>query len=247
LLPEQKNIKLVVQYDGSRFCGFAKQPEVRTVAGEIERSLKEIVVLDGPLVGAGRTDSGVHALGQVVNFKTSTPFDLSKYPGAINFRLSDDVRVLSAKEVPLDFSARHSAKSKIYRYQVYEGFELPYYLRFYAILHKRPLNIEKMREAAKHFLGKKDYTSFASDIGDRNPVREIYGIEIVKEDNLISFFVNGKSFLYRMVRTISGTLLSVGEEKIKPEEIADIFEAKDRRRAGKALPPQGLSLISVDY
>lgn len=253
----ERNLKLTLEYDGTGFAGFAPQPDKRTVTAELEKALHKIFKKRIKLVGASRTDSGVHALGQVVNFKSKVKIQTSKLPYVINNLLPEDIRVIRADVVSLKFSARFSAKSKEYEYLIYNGAELPVHLRNQVWAIKPKLDIFTMRKAARALIGKHDFSSFcASGTKEKNFVRHLYSVKISNKTisvavgrklPVISIRFKGNAFLYKMIRNIVGTLVYVGLKKIKPEDIKKILEASDRRKAGKTAPPQGLYLIRVNY
>jgi len=245
-----RNIRLVLMYDGGNYFGFASQDGVPTVAGELKRSLKELFGGDIPVIGASRTDRGVHALGQVVNFQCPAGITAEKIASAVNFYLPRDIRVLLAEEAAPDFHARFMAKGKEYRYRVFEGEQVPYDHRLYALHVRRPLNEAAMREGAKYLVGEHDFTSFAQELtGD--PVRTIHSIEIREAAHqmgrFLDFHFRGNGFLYKMIRTTAGTLLEVGSGKREPSEVDEVLKARDRRRAGVTALPQGLCLLKVEY
>ena len=252
-----RNLKLTLQYDGSDFHGWQRQPGVRTVQGELENALESI--LRSPILteGASRTDAGVHALGQVANFKTETEMPLEKLAAGVSSKLTPDAAVVEALEVPEDFSSRFSAKGKIYRYFVINSHtELPV-LRRHA-LHVRPvLDIDRMAIAAEHIRGEKDYRSFGAQTAEEeNTVCDIDHVTVEQipclilgetPGRLLCIEVKGTRFLYKMVRTIAGTLVEAGKGRFEPEAITGIIEARDRGKAGPTLKPHGLYLMKVIY
>lgn len=243
-----RNIKLIIEYDGKSFNGWQKQPTKLNIQGEIEKAIEEITGEKVDLTASGRTDAGVHSLGQTANFKTESQIPIEKFAKAINSKLKKSIVIKSAEEVDERFHSRYSVKSKTYRYiinnsdngtAIYRGLE-------YHIPMK--LNIQKMQEAIKYFEGEHDFKGFkASGTSSKSSVRTIYKGEVKQEGEKIIIEVTGNGFLYNMVRIIAGTLVDVGLEKIKPEEIPEIIESKDRTKAGKTLPPHGLYLLKVEY
>jgi tRNA pseudouridine38-40 synthase len=200
------------------------------------------------VTGAGRTDAGVHAAGQVANFKTNTRIPVEKLPYAINSRLPDDIVVKEARMVPEEFHARLSAKAKVYSYTIYNApFPSPL-LRNYTYFFPLPLDMGAMKEAASQFVGLHDFSAFrASGSPVKSSVRQINRLEINRCQDLIKIEIEANGFLYNMVRIIAGTLLDAGLHKINPGEVASIIRSGDRDRAGKTLPPQGLCLLKVVY
>ena len=243
-----KNVKLTIEYDGKDFNGWQKQPTKLNIQGEIERAIKDITGEDVELNASGRTDAGVHALGQVANFKTYSNIPVEKFPIALNTKLKRSIRILSAEEVDENFHSRYNCKKKTYRYVINnsENGTAIYRNLEYNFLQK--LDIEKMKEAAKYFVGEHDFKGFkASGTSSKSSVRTIYKAEVYKENEKVLIELTGNGFLYNMVRIISGTLIEVGIGKIEPEEITEIINSGERERAGKTLPPQGLYLVKVEY
>jgi len=245
---QKRNIKVVVEYDGTDYFGFQRQPGRRTIQRELEWALSRITKETIKVVGAGRTDAGVHALGQVISFKTEGTIPTERIPVALNSLLSRDIVARSAEEMPPEYHARYSAKSRAYRYVILND-EVPSALfgRFtWFIPHK--LNLDSMAEAAEYLVGKHDFTSFsAADMDTPTRVREVMSLAVGKRDELVVFDIMANAFLHSMARIIVGTIVEVGLGRRKPEEIKDILDAKDRRLAGKTAPPQGLVLMEVTY
>ena len=243
-----RNIKLIIEYDGKGFNGWQKQADRLNIQGEIEKAIEEITGEKVDLTASGRTDAGVHSLGQTANFKTDSKIPTEKFAKAINSRLKKSIVIKSAEEVDEKFHSRYSVKSKTYRYiinnsengtAIYRGLE-------YHVPMK--LDYEKMNEAIKYFIGEHDFKAFkASGTSSKSSVRKILDGSVRKEGERVIIEVTGTGFLYNMVRIISGTLLDVGLGKIKPEDIPSIIESKDRTKAGKTLPAHGLYLLQVNY
>ena len=243
-----RNIKLIIEQDGKGFNGWQKQPDRLNIQGEIEKAIEEITGEKVDLTASGRTDAGVHSLGQTANFKTDSKIPTEKFAKAINSRLKKSIVIKSAEEVDEKFHSRYSVKSKTYRYiinnsengtAIYRGLE-------YHVPMK--LDYEKMNEAIKYFIGEHDFKAFkASGTSSKSSVRKILDGSVRKEGERVIVEVTGTGFLYNMVRIISGTLLDVGLGKIKPEDIPSIIESKDRTKAGKTLPAHGLYLLQVNY
>ena len=244
-----RNIKLVIEYDGKEFNGWQKQPNKLNIQGTIEKAIETITKEKVEVIASGRTDAGVHALGQVANFKTNSNIPIDKFAIAINSNLKKSIIIKSAEEVDERFHSRLSCKKKTYRYIINNS---KYGTAIYRNLEtciKEKLDIEKMKEAIKYFEGEHDFKAFkASGTSSKSSVRTIYKAEVIeKENDRIYIELTGNGFLYNMVRIIVGTLVEVGIGKIKPEDIKKIIESKDRKNAGKTLPPQGLYLLKVDY
>ena len=243
-----RNIKLTIEYDGKDFNGWQKQPTKLNIQGEIERAIKEITGEEVDLIASGRTDAGVHSLGQVANFKTNSTLPIDKFPVAINSKLKKSIRIQKAEEVEERFHSRYNCKQKTYRYIIDntdEGSAIYRNLEYYIPI---KLDVDKMRKAIKYFEGEHDFKGFkASGTSSKSSVRTIYKTNIEKIDGKIIIELTGNGFLYNMVRIISGTLVDVGMGKIEPEEIPEIIAAKDRTKAGKTLPPHALYLVRVEY
>ena len=243
-----RNIKLTIEYDGKKFGGWQKQPNKLNIQGEIEKAIEEITGEKIDLNASGRTDAGVHSLGQVANFKTNSKIEIEKIPIAINSKLKQSIRIIKAEEVEENFHARYSCKGKKYRYIINNS---KYGSAIYRDLEYHmpiKLNVEAMQKGIKYFEGEHDFKGFkASGTSSKSSVRTIYNAKVIQEGERIIIELEGNGFLYNMVRIISGTMLDVGLGKIKPEEIPEIIESKERSRAGKTLPPQGLYLVEVYY
>ena len=244
-----RNIKLVIEYDGKEFNGWQKQPDKLNIQGTIENAIEEITGEEVELTASGRTDRGVHALGQVANFKTNSNIPVEKIPIALNTKLKKSIRILSAEEVDEKFHSRLTCKKKTYRYIINNS---EYGTAIYRNLETHipmKLNIEKMKEAIKYFEGEHDFKAFkASGTSSKSSVRTIYKADVIQiPNNRIYIELTGNGFLYNMVRIIVGTLVEVGIGKIEPKEIKEIIKSQKRENAGKTLPPQGLYLVKVEY
>ena len=243
-----RNIKLTIEYDGKDFNGWQKQPNKLNIQGEIERAIENITGEKVDLIASGRTDAGVHALGQVANFKINSNISIDKIPIAINSQIKNSIRIQKAEEVDENFHSRFNCKEKTYRYIIDNS---KYGTAIYRnLVYHFPIKLdtEKMKEAIKYFEGEHDFKAFkSSGTSSKSSVRTIYKAEIKTNEDYIDIELTGNGFLYNMVRIISGTLLEVGLGKIKPSEIPEIIENKDRKRAGKTLPPHGLTLLRVKY
>lgn len=244
-----RNIKLIIEYDGTNYLGWQIQPKGETIQGVIEDKLKRITGEDVHLIGSGRTDSGVHALSQVANFKTNSQIDISSLQRALNSLLPKDIVIKKVEEVDLNFNARKDAKSKVYEYRILNQ-EIPsVFLRAYAWHVPYKLNWSEIKKATKTIIGEHDFSSFRSSGSNvKNNVRKILKAEWNKtQDGLILFEVEANGFLKQMVRSIVGTLIEVGRGKIDAQEFKNILESKDRRKAGPTAPAYGLFLKEVKY
>ena len=243
-----RNIKLTIEYDGKDFNGWQKQPNKLNIQGEIERAIKDITGEEVDLIASGRTDAGVHALGQVANFKTNSNIPVDKFPIALNTKLKRSIRILEAVEVEERFHSRYNCKRKTYRYIINNSENGTAIYRNLEYNFSQELDVEKMNKAAKSFIGEHDFKGFkASGTSSKSSVRIIYEAKVYEENGRVIIELTGNGFLYNMVRIISGTLIEVGSGKIHPEEMDDIIESGDRTRAGKTLPPNGLYLVKVEY
>ena len=243
-----RNIKLIIEYDGKGFNGWQKQPNKPNIQGEIENAIERITGEKVELYASGRTDAGVHAIAQTANFKTNSNISIEKLCLAINSQLKSSIVIKEATEVDENFHCRYNCKGKKYRYvinnslngsAIYRGLEYHMPIK---------LDVEKMKKAVKYFVGTHDFKAFkSSGTSSKSSVRQIYTAEVIEDGDRIKIELTGSGFLYNMVRIISGTLVDVGLGKIKPEEIKDIIENKDRTKAGKTLPAHGLYLVEVYY
>jgi tRNA pseudouridine38-40 synthase len=247
--------KLVIAYDGTDFHGWQIQSNKPTIQGEIINVLRRITQENVQLHGAGRTDAGVHALGQVGSFRTQSALSAGEFQRALNALLPPTIRIASAEEVGPDFNARWSARGKIYRYRLYRGKVVPPMLWRYVLHYPFPLDEEAMRDASARFVGIHDFASFAASTGsedddkERSTEREIYSTELTRsaDGEELVFTVRGRSFLRYMVRKMVGTLLDIGRGKLKPDDINGLYELKDRSKSGPTVPPQGLCMVSVEH
>ena len=228
--------------------GWQKQPDKLNIQGSIESAIKQITGEDIELSASGRTDAGVHAWRQVANFKTESNLPIEKFPIAINTKLKRSIRIIDAEEVDERFHSRLSCKRKTYRYVINNSeFASAIYRNLETHISQK-LDIKKMQEAIKYFEGEHNFKAFkASGTSSKSSVRTIYKASVSRDGDRVYIELTGNGFLYNMVRIISGTLVDVGMEKIKPKEIKDIIESKDRTRAGKTLPAKGLCLMNVSY
>ena len=243
-----RNIKLTIEYDGKDFNGWQKQSNRLNIQGEIEKAISNVLNEKVDLIATGRTDAGVHSLGQVANFKTSSNMIINKMPIAINSQLKKSIRIISAEEVDERFHSRFDCKKKTYRYIINNSEQGSAVYRNLEYHVPQKLNIDKMRDAIKYFEGEHDFKAFKSSGGSgKTTIRTIYKAEIKQEKNRIIIELTGNGFLYNMVRIIVGTLLDVGTGKISSNQIPKIIESKDRQNAGKTVPPHGLYLVSAEF
>ena len=228
--------------------GWQKQPNKLNIQGTIEKAIESITGEEIQLNASGRTDAGVHALGQVANFKTNSNIAIEKMAIAINSRLKKSIIIKNAEEVDERFHSRLSCKKKTYRYIINNSKQGTAIYRNLECHIPIKLDVEKMKKAAKYFEGEHDFKAFkASGTSSKSSIRTIYKSEVYEENGRIFIELTGNGFLYNMVRIISGTLVDVGLGKIKPEQIPEIIKSQKRENAGKTLPAHGLYLVSVNY
>lgn len=244
----RKNYKLIIGYDGSRYFGWEHQPGKETIQGKLENVLGHLSPQEVEIIGAGRTDGGVHARGMVANVFLDiemTPEALRDY---MNHYLPDDIVIREVREASDRFHARYNATGKTYCYTCFDGETKPLFDRKYVWRVERPLQIEKMRAGAAYLIGRHDFMSFCKNPQKKkSTVREIDRIEITRKGEYVILSFHGTGFLRNMVRILTGTLVDVGLGRIPPERVGEILEAKDRLAAGETAPAQGLCLMEVDY
>jgi len=243
-----RNLRMIVAYVGTRYAGWQLQPSRATIQGVLEERLGRMLQERVRLAGAGRTDAGVHALGQVANFRTSSRVPLDGLVRGLNSRLPIDIALMRAEEAAESFHARTDARGKEYRYQIERSEVVSPFDAPYVATVRGPLDVAAMREAAGHFLGTHDFTSFcpvASPIEDK--VRTLRVSEVNERGTRVEYHVIGNGFLRHMVRTLAGTLILVGGGRLDAGSIPRIIEARDRRRAGPVAPARGLILEKVFY
>lgn len=243
-----KRIMLTVAYDGTAYNGWQVQPNGITIEGELNKALRELLGEDISVIGASRTDAGVHALCNVAVFDTETRIEPERIAPALNARLPEDIRVQKSVETAPGFHPRHCNTRKTYEYRIYMGkYENPIG-RQYAHFVYVPLDVEKMQEAAAYLVGEHDFKSFCvAKAQVLTTVRTLYSLEVKKAGDYLTIRVCGNGFLFNMVRIIAGTLLEVGKGKIAPEDVKEILEAKDRQAAGPTAPARGLMLVSFEF
>ena len=243
-----KRIKLTVAYDGTDYCGWQIQKNGVTVEEVLNRALSRLIGDRVTVIGASRTDAGVHAQGNVAVFDTDTQIPAERIAYAVNALLPDDVVVVSSGEVPAGWHPRKCVSVKTYEYRILNR-EFPdpvrrrdtYFVPF-------QLDLDRMRQAAEYLKGEHDFKSFCSaQTTVEDTVRTIYALDIRKEEDFITILVRGNGFLYNMVRIIAGTLAGVGRGYFEPRDVARMLEEKDRTKAGVTAPPQGLTLVGIEY
>lgn len=244
-----KRIKCELMYDGSRFSGYQSQPRDRTVQQEIEKALWKVHKKTPVKTHAsGRTDAGVHAMGQVLHFDTPITMPAERWARALNGELPVDISVKQTEEVPETFHARYSSVGKEYRYRIYRTPYRDPFRTVYAHHYPYPLEVERMKDAAKYMLGEHDFTSFCSTKTDKeNKVRTVHDISFIEQGDDLEIRFTGDGFLYNMVRIMVGTLIKAGNGRLEPADVALILAARDRNQAPQTAPAEGLYLWKVHY
>ena len=243
-----RRIRLRVAYDGTAYCGWQVQPEVPTIEGELNQAISRLTKEEIIVIGASRTDAGVHAKGNVAVFDTESTIPADRFAYALNPLLPEDIVVVASDEVEADWHPRHCDTEKTYEYKILNRkIDMPLQ-RLYSHFCYFNLDLEKMQKAASYLIGEHDFKSFCTvRTQAEETVRTIYSLTVTKVDDLITIRISGSGFLYNMVRILAGTLIGVGRGAIAPEQIPAILEAKDRQAAGMTVPPQGLTLVKIDY
>lgn len=245
-----RTIYLLVAYDGTDFHGWQQQPGLRTVQGEMEQAIHRVVRHQVDLIGSGRTDSGVHARGHVSSFLTTCELPPAKFRHALGSRLPKDISIVALREAHPDFQATRSAQSKLYRYRIHNapGRPVEHQTQRYTYHYWEALDVQRMREAARHFVGEKDFAAMANSGQVRETtVRRILRCAIERHLDELRMDIEGTGFLYKQVRNIMGTLINVGRGHWEPDCVIDILESRDRANAGPSVPAQGLCLQWVRY
>jgi len=243
-----RNIKLTIAYDGTRYSGWQFQKNGLSIQETIQKAIKKVTGETVNITGSGRTDSGVHAAAQVANFKTRSKLPARNIQMALNMSLPRDIVVIKAEDAEPSFNAQHSAKSKLYRYTIFNNDFLDPIVRHYAAKCYYSLDIGLMKKAARVLVGKHDFKAFqAKDDIERKSVRTLKNLRIKKEGDIIQIDMEADGFLYNMVRNIAGTLVDVGRGRIPVGDIKSILKKKDRRLSGPTMPAKGLCLVKVNY
>lgn len=244
----QKRVRLIVAYDGTNYHGWQVQNNGITIESELNRCLSELLSEPIEVIGASRTDAGVHALGNVAVFDTNARMPAEKISYALNQRLPEDIRIQKSEEVAADWHPRYCDSRKTYEYHIYRGeFALPT-KRLYSLFTYHKLDVEKMQKAAEYFVGEHDFKSFCQvNAQVKSTVRTVTEVQVYEEGPEVIIRVTGNGFLYNMVRIMAGTLLEVGQGKRSPEEIPDMIAAKNREAVGPTAPAHGLMLVKYEF
>lgn len=247
-MAEEKKVRLFVAYDGSNYCGWQVQPNGNTIEAELNKALTDLLGEEITVIGASRTDAGVHSLGNVAIFTTTARMPAEKFSYALNQRLPEDIVVQKSDEVPLDWHPRYVESKKSYQYRILNReFPLPLE-RKNSYFYYRALDVARMQQAASYLVGEHDFKSFcAANAQVETTVREIYSCDVCREGEIITITVIGSGFLYNMVRIIAGTLIEVGNGAMEPARIPEILAAADRSAAGPTAPACGLTMLGVEY
>ena len=243
-----RNIKLIIEFDGSNFCGWQRQPRGRTVQKVIETAIFKATGENIMINGSSRTDAGVHAREMVANFFTNSTIPGDKFREAINTRLPEDVSIIRSEEVDEEFHARYSSKGKTYSYTIVNRYERLSLGHQYLYHYKYELDVNAMRKACDYFIGSHDFRAFMSPGSSiKTTIRTVKELYIEQNEDKIKIFITADGFLYNMVRIIVGTLIKVGNGKLKAEDMESIIKEGNRKRAGMCVPPNGLILEKVFY
>ena len=245
---ERKRVRLTVAYDGTRYHGWQLQNNGITIEGELNRCLSALLQEKTEVIGASRTDAGVHAMGNIAVFDTSSRIPAEKISYALNQMLPEDIRIQRSQEVPNDWHPRKCKSRKTYEYRIYRAeFPMPI-KRLYSYFTYHQLDENRMREAAAYLVGEHDFKSFCQvNAQVESTVRTLYMVQVEEQGAEIVIRICGSGFLYNMVRIIAGTLLEVGQGKREPESLAAVLEAKDRSAAGPTAPARGLTLVKYEF
>ncbi len=243
-----KRIKLTVAYDGSAYHGWQFQPNQPTIEGILNWALEDLTGEDIEVIGASRTDTGVHALGNVCVFDTESRIPAEKFAAALNTRLPDDIRIVESVEVDAEFHPRYDCHDKTYEYRICRARIMPPTKRLYAHHIYYPLDVQKMRQAASYIVGRHDFGAFCSAGSTvTDTVRTVYMVDVIEDGEDLIIRVKGEGFLYNMVRIIAGTLIAVGSGKMKPEAVKEAVTGAKRELAGPTAPARGLTLVEIEY
>lgn len=243
-----RNIRLLIEYDGTDYAGWQWQKNGKTIQENLSKAIEQVVQEPIKIYGASRTDAGVHALGQVANFHTTSDIPSERLLHAINFYLPYDITIKAAADMPSSFHAQYDAQSKVYQYTLLNDWIRSSLNRNFCYMFGFHLDIDKMITASSYLVGTRDFTSFTTKAWcEKNRIRTVKELDIKKEGRYIHFTIEANGFLYNMVRTIVGTLIEIGRGKIAAEHMKDILDAKNRKAAGPTAPARGLCLMGVKY
>ena len=243
-----KRVKLVVAYDGTAYHGWQFQPEQPTIEGVLNWALEDLLNEDTEVIGASRTDTGVHALGNVCVFDTESRIPGEKFAAALNTRLPEDIRIMHSEECEPDFHPRYDAHDKLYEYRITRTKTMLPTKRLYSTHIYYPLDVQRMRQAASYLVGRHDFAAFCSAGSTvKDTVRTVLAVDVVEENEDLLIRVKGEGFLYNMVRIIAGTLINVGSGRMKPEAVKNAVMGASRELSGPTAPAKGLTLVEINY
>lgn len=241
-------VKLVLEYEGTCYAGWQRQPDHLTIQEAVEQAIHQVSQASVSVIGAGRTDAGVHALGQVASFHTDRDWSASNWMRALNAVLPNDIAVRSSDLMPDGFHAQHDARGKLYRYRILHRPTRPTIDRAFAWHIYKPLNDAAMQQAAASLVGSQDFSSFEGSLTDNtNPICHLQRLVVIRHDDQLHIEAYADRFLKHMVRAIVGTVIEVGLGKRTPDSLAEVLRVRDRSAAGQTAPPHGLCLMRVDY
>ena len=245
---EKRKLALIIEYEGTNYNGFQFQPNVATVQGELEQALEQLLGKPTRIKGASRTDTGVHAQGQVITFESEASYPESVYVNALNSYLSEDIRVRSAYAVPQEFDARRHATSRVYEYRMLNTATSPALLRRFAHWVREPLNVDAMAEAARKLVGVHDFVAFTvPQATEKSTFRNVYKWDVERQGEMVMMRAEANAYLYQQIRRTAGALVKVGTGKSTIEEFEELLEGKRCGSAGPLLPAKGLFLVRVNY
>lgn len=243
-----KNIKLILQYDGTNYHGFQIQPDVVTIQSVLENCIETITGKKTKVNGCSRTDAGVHAINYCAGFETDSPIPAEKFSVVMNNFLPPDIRIISSSLEHADFHPRFSVESKEYVYTINTSLQTDVFSRNYQWQYKKSLDVNLMNKAASYIVGEQDFRSFMTSGPEmETTVRNVMSLSVTSNEDIIKIYIRADGFLYNMVRIITGTLVWAGEGRIRPEEVKEIIQKKDRSFSGPTAPPQGLALYKIYY
>ncbi len=242
-----QRVMLTVAYDGTNYNGWALQPGATTIEGMLNRAIHALTGEEIRVIGASRTDAGVHAYGNLAVFDTESSIPGDRFSYALNHMLPEDIRIVSSRQVPAEFHPRHCHSVKTYEYHILNSaYRIPT-KRLYSCYNNMPMDVERMNQAGRYLVGEHDFTSFCNvDSQAETHVRTLYEVSAARQDDMIIIRVRGNGFLYNMVRIIAGTLMQIGRGKGTPEDIMQMLEKKDRGAAGPTAPACGLFLAGYE-
>ena len=245
---KKQNYKMIISYDGTNYRGWQRlKNDDKSIQFKIERVLSELYKRDIQVIGSGRTDAGVHAICQIANFHADNTYSIDEVYEYVNHYLPEDIAIQNVELVDELFHSRFNVSEKRYQYKIWNGVHSNVFNRKTSYWVKEPLDIDKMKEAAKQLVGKHDFLGFSTKSKKKNTIRDIYNISISIEDSMITIDISGEGFLYNMIRIIVGTLIEIGQSKKGIDIIEQVFKSGNREDAGYTVPGKGLCMVDVTY